>query len=193
MFRCRHRCRRHFLCPSPAAPRKAMPHSPNVTVAVDAGLLISRLAARYAHPPAHLWPEDVPSRLLSTILRCASRTASDPPPRQQLFAPSYEASSRALDLCRPSGAACTRRRHMSPRHNHRTKASHPEWNEPSGFSPSTCLIERRGAALIQRTETSKPFLRNGVFCFLYRCGPCPLWRAFRQDRWARSIAIFKQP
>lgn len=31
---------------------KAMPHSPNVTVAVDAGLLISRLAARYAHPPA---------------------------------------------------------------------------------------------------------------------------------------------
>jgi hypothetical protein len=29
-----------------------MPHSPNVTVASDAGLLISRLAARYAHPLA---------------------------------------------------------------------------------------------------------------------------------------------
>ena len=60
MFRCRHRCRPHLLCPSPAAPVWAMPLSPNVTVADDAGLLISRLAARYAHPPAHLWPEMSP-------------------------------------------------------------------------------------------------------------------------------------
>ena len=83
----------------------------------------------------------------------------------------------------------TKHRHTTTRRKLLTRSG---TNHPV-FSPSTCLIERRGAALIQRTETSKPFLRNGVFCFLYRCGPCPLWRAFRQDRWARSIAIFKQP
>jgi hypothetical protein len=199
MFRCRHRCRPHLLCPSPAAPRMghaafAERHSRRRRRAPH---LPPRCALRAPTCPAG--PEDVPSRLSSTIPSTRSRAVPDPPPRQQLVAPSYEAMSRALDLGLASGAACTLHRgllHVSfvvadqrarqaafkapqrplgvrpdarccrwPPHNHKTKVSRPEWYEPSGFSPSTCLIERRGAALIQRTETSKPFLRNGLFCF----------------------------
>jgi len=193
MFRCRHHCRRHLVCPSPAAPRKAMPHSPNVTVAVDAGLLISRLAARYAHPPAHLWPE------MSPRASCQQSSGALP---HRLGSSSSSTALRTLvrsDEPRVGPLSAGRRRlhppsRAKPRHTTigRKLLTRSGTNHPV-FSPSTCLIERRGAALIQRTETSKPFLRNGVFCFLYRCGPCPLWRAFRQDRWARSIAIFKQP
>jgi hypothetical protein len=150
-------------------------------------------------PTCPAGPEDVPSRLSSTIPSTRSRAVPDPPPRQQLVAPSYEAMSRALDLGLASGAACTlhrgllhlsfvvadqRARQAAVKAPQRPLGVRPDAGAADGrltitgrkfpvrsgmnhpvFSPSTCLIERRGAALIQRTETSKPFLRNGLFCF----------------------------
>jgi hypothetical protein len=127
MFRRRHLCRPHLLCPAPTASssrscRFTERHSRNPT-----GLLISRPGARYAHLPG------LAGRLMSPRASLSTNPPVRPGPCRILLladnclAPSYEADSRALD----SISLVRHRLHLTlssgATGNQKSKCPRPEW------------------------------------------------------------------